>query len=115
FPWPGSPAIRNRVLLPRRLPLCGAASSHTTFEDEDMLSRPRQSRREILQVLGAAGEKERAPSGFNCPYDIVGNHLVAGGIIDERGIDVLNRDLGEVDRHPELRVAREHLVLKRRG
>jgi len=36
-------------------------------------------------------------------HDVASDHLVARDIIHERGVDVLNRDLGEVERHPELR------------
>ena len=37
-----------------------------------------------------------------------------GTSFDERGVDVLDRDLGEFRRHPEFRVAGSHLVLEGR-
>ena len=66
----------------------------------------------MLEMLCPTGQKQRATSRFYGAYDVVGDHLVARDIIDERGVDVLDRDLGEFGHHPELRMAGSHLVLK---
>src|ERR1035441_5834464 len=86
--------------------------SHAALQDEDVLGNTCKLGCEILEMLSPASQKQWAPSRFYGAHDVVGDHLVTRDIIHERGVDVLNRNISEVGRHPELRVARSHLVLE---
>ena len=88
--------------------------SHTSLQDEDVLGTACQLGCEILEMLRPTGQKQRAPSRFYGSHDVVGDHLVARGIIYQSGIDVLYRDLSEVGSHPEFGVAGSDLVLEGR-
>ena len=47
-------------------------------------------------------------------HDVIGDHLVPRDIIDECGVDILDRDLVRSGRHPETGITRSDLVLERR-
>src|SRR5436853_6134667 len=78
-----------------------------------MLGNARESTCEKLEMFGPPRQEQRATSRFYSAHDI-GDHLVTRDIIDECGVDVLDRDLGQFRRHPELGVARSHLMLEGR-
>ena len=47
---------------------------------------------EVLEVLCPAGQQQRAPSRFYGVNNVVGDHLVARGIVDKSSVDILNRE-----------------------
>src|SRR5215472_5310839 len=79
-----------------------------------MPGNARESPCEKLEMFGPPGQKQRATSRFYSAHDVIGDHLVTRDIIDECGVDVLDRDLGQFGRHPEVGITWSDLVLERR-
>src|ERR1035438_7492052 len=87
---------------------------HASLQDEDVLGNTCKLGREILEMFCPAGQEQWATSRFYGAHDVASDHFVARRIVDQCGIYVLDRNLGEFRRHPELRVAGSHSVLERR-
>jgi hypothetical protein len=83
------------------------------FWDKDVLDCTLKLRRETPEVLGSAGQKKRRTAGLNDAEEVCGNHLVAGRVIDKRGIDIVNRYVSAFLSYPKLGVARNHLMFER--
>src|SRR6266496_6183057 len=73
-----------------------------------------ESGREKPEMFCPPGQKQWATSRFYSVHNVTGDHLVARDIIDECGVDVLDRDLGQFWRDPELGIARRHLMFEGR-
>lgn len=68
---------------------------------------------EVLKVFGSAGQEKRRTAGLDGPYEVRDDDLVACGVIDKRGIDILNRDVREFWSCPKLGIARDHPMFER--
>src|SRR5438132_2720933 len=80
-----------------------------------MLDRTIQLCREILEVLGSAGQKKRRTTGLNGTDEVSGNHLVASCVTDKRGVDIVNRDVSGFRCCSKLGMTGNHLMFERGG
>jgi len=78
-----------------------------------MLDRTVQLCREVLEVLGSAGQKKWRTAGVNGTDEVCGDHLVASRVISKRGVDIVNRDVIDFGCGSELCMARNHLMFER--
>jgi len=87
---------------------------HAALQDKYVLSNTCELCLEILEMLRPAGQEQRTASRLDRVDDVIGDHLIPLGMSNERGVDVLDRSLSKLWRHPEFCVAGRHLVLERR-
>ena len=71
--------------------------------------------REKLKMLFPSREQQRRPACFQGTPQVCGDQRVLCRILDQRGIDILNRQVCHLSRHLEISVPRDHLVLEGRG
>src|SRR5580692_9571007 len=77
---------------------------HASLQNEDVLGNTCKLGREILEMLCPSGQEQRATSRPYRAHDVASDHFVPRRVVDQRGVDVLDRNLSEFRRHPEFRV-----------
>src|SRR5687767_15112464 len=65
---------------------------------------------EKLEMLFPSCEQQRRPACFQGTPQVCGDQGVSCRILHQRGVDILNRQVCHLGRHPEIGVPRDHLV-----